>query len=149
MIDLPTLRQLSRTVLLSLLALPPAATLAATDTPAAPTIPPQITIVRESGKEAGVAQMIVKSKAHKITANAVQAWPVLEGQAALILVVEQKRHSPKKYVLRYYDLDSGRRRILGTVPFKTGNVLESETKDAEWPSPSPAKTLPPTNPSSL
>jgi hypothetical protein len=128
----PTLRQLPRTLLLSLLALSPAATLAATDTPAAPAIPPQITIVRESGKEDGVAQMIVKGKAHKITANAVQAWPVLEGQAALILVVEQKRHSPKKYVLRYYDLDSGRRRALGTVPFKTGNVLESETKDAEW-----------------
>jgi hypothetical protein len=132
MINLPTLKHLPRTLLLSLLAFSPAATLAATGTPAAPAIPPQITIVRESGKEDGVAQMIVKGKAHKITANAVQAWPVLEGQAALILVVEQKRHSPKKYVLRYYDLDSGRRRALGTVPFKTGNVLESEAKDAEW-----------------
>jgi hypothetical protein len=132
MINLPTLKQLPRILLLSL-ALSPAATLAATDTQtAAPAIPPQITIVRESGKEDGIAQMIVKGKAHKITANAIQAWPVLEGQAALILVVEQKKHSPKKYVLRYYDLDSGRRRALGTVPFKTGNVLESETKDAEW-----------------
>jgi hypothetical protein len=132
MINLPTLKQLPRILLLSL-ALSPAATLAATDTQtAAPAIPPQITIVRESGKEDGVAQMIVKGKAHKITANAIQAWPVLEGQAALILVVEQKKHSPKKYVLRYYDLDSGRRRALGKVPFKTGTVLESETKDAEW-----------------
>jgi hypothetical protein len=132
MINLPTLKQLPRILLLSL-ALSPAAILAATDAQtAAPAIPPQITIVRESGKEDGVAQMIVKGKAHKITANAIQAWPVLEGQAALILVVDQKKHSPKKYVLRYYDLDSGRRRALGTVPFKTGNVLESETKDSEW-----------------
>jgi hypothetical protein len=75
MINLPTLKQLPRILLLSL-ALSPAATLAATDTQtAAPAIPPQITIVRESGKEDGIAQMIVKGKAHKITANAITSDP--------------------------------------------------------------------------
>jgi opacity protein-like surface antigen len=107
----------------------PIAIAATTDT--TPT-PPQITIIRQSGKEDGLAEMIVKGKTHKITANAVRAWPVREGQSALILVVEQKKSSTRRYVLRYYDLDSGRRRVLGTVPFKTANVLESQTPDGEW-----------------
>jgi hypothetical protein len=132
MIDFLAFASLRRTLFSSLLALSSAIALAAPDTPATPTIPPQITIVRQSGKEDGEAQMIVKGKAHKITANAIQAWPVRDGQGALILVVEQKRSTPKRYVLRYYDLDSGRRRVLGTLPFKTGNVLESTTSDGQW-----------------
>jgi opacity protein-like surface antigen len=131
MTDLPGLKTLCRTLLMYLLAYSPVTALCATDTPI-PRQPPQITIVRQSGKEDGEAQMIVKGKAHKITAKAVLAWPVREGQGALILVLPPKGSAANQYQLRYYDLDSGRRRVLGTVPFKTGNVLESTTAEGDW-----------------
>ena len=129
----PTLRPLRTRLLLSLLALPVASAHAAQEKPApAPPTPPQITVIEQSGKEGGQAQVIINGKTHRITANATQAWLVRDNQAALVLVVEPKQLAQKKYQLRYYDLDSGRRRILGSVPFKTGNVLESKTADGKW-----------------
>jgi opacity protein-like surface antigen len=93
---------------------------------------PQIVIVRKSGQEDGVAEIKVKDKVHKITAHALQAWTVRRGQGALILVVEKKSSAQKQHVLRYYDLDSGRRRALGAVPFNGATIAESDTPDAGW-----------------
>ncbi|HMF64234.1 MAG TPA: hypothetical protein VK608_09115, partial [Edaphobacter sp.] len=103
------------------------------DTPAAISMKPaEITIVRKSGQEDGIAQMVEKGKVRKITAHAVQVWPVRGGEGALILVVEAKSSGPKKYLLRYYDLDTGRRRVLGEVPMKMGTVQESKWADEGW-----------------
>ena len=133
MIDLPHLRRLRRTLLTCLLSCTSVNALGEMDTPAPmPPQPPQIAIVRQSGKEDGEAQMIVKGKAHKITAKAVQAWPVREGLGALIMVLAPKGSAANQYQLRYYDLDSGRRRVLGMVPFKTGNVIETTTAEGDW-----------------
>ncbi|MCU1222209.1 MAG: hypothetical protein JWQ42_302 [Edaphobacter sp.] len=99
---------------------------------AEPSKPTEITIVRKSGQEGGVAQMVEKGKVRKITSHAVQVWPVRGGQGALILVVEAKGSGPKKYLLRYYDLDTGRRRVLGDVPMKTGTVQELKGADEGW-----------------
>jgi opacity protein-like surface antigen len=132
MIELPTRKRLRLMLLFSsLVPFLPVAAFGA-NAPALPAQPPQLTIVRQSGKEGGEAQMIVKGKAHKITANAVQVWPVREGQGALILVLAHKASAARQYVLRYYDLDSGRRRVLGTVRFKTGSMLETATNDDPW-----------------
>jgi len=115
-----------RMLLLVALAVLPVAGRAEVDAPVAAVTPPEITIVRKSGHEDGVAQMVVKGKMRKITAHAVQAWPVRDGQGALILVVETKGSGPKQYLLRYYDLDTGRRRVLGAVPMRSGAVEESK-----------------------
>jgi hypothetical protein len=64
MIALPTLKHLWLKLSLSLLAFLPVTALAV-DTPTVPAQPPQITIVRQSGREDGEAQMIVKGKAHR------------------------------------------------------------------------------------
>jgi opacity protein-like surface antigen len=95
---------------------------------AAETAPPtNITIVRKSGHQEGVAKMTVNGKTRSITKHAMQAWPVRDGQGALILVSEKKH-----YVLRYYDLDSGRRRTLGTVPFSQGSLEETKGSNQIW-----------------
>ncbi len=91
--------------------------------------PTEITIVRKSGQEDGVAQMVVKDKVRKITPHAVQAWTVRNGRGALILVVDKKT---KQYLLRYYELDSGRRRVLGAVPLSGGTLHESHAGDEQW-----------------
>ena len=39
---------------------------------------------------------------------------------------------PKQYVLRYYDLDSGRRRVLGIVPMSSATLKETEAVGGAW-----------------
>jgi opacity protein-like surface antigen len=63
----------------------------------------------------------------------VEAWKVRDGAGALVLVVAPaKEHTPKQYKLRYYDLDSGRRRDLGDVPMAKASVKETEDKEELW-----------------
>ena len=92
-----------------------------------------IAVRRRPGREDGPAQMLVGGKLRKITPHAVAAFLVRGGQGALIIVRQPpKRNFPRQYILRYYDLDSGRRRVLGTVPFASGSVVETKTSDERW-----------------
>ncbi len=84
------------------------------------TAPLAITIVRKDGHPDGVAQMTVKGKTSKIAKHAMQAWPVRDGEGALVLI-----HQKQQYILRYYDLDSSRRRDLGIVPFSHATLQEN------------------------
>ncbi|MBS1800242.1 MAG: LssY C-terminal domain-containing protein [Acidobacteria bacterium] len=102
----------------------------AAETPLAP-----ITIVRKPGHEDGEAQMPgeKKGKVRKIAPHAVAAWRVRGDAGALILVLQPaKGQVAKQYILRYYDLASGRRRVLGRVPFASGSVVETKETDDRW-----------------
>jgi LssY C-terminus len=92
-----------------------------------------ITIVRKPGMEDGEAQMTVKGKIRKISPHAVAAFNARGGEGALILVLQPaKGDVPKQYLLRYYDLDTGRRRVLGAVPMSTATLTETEAKGQTW-----------------
>lgn len=94
---------------------------------------PEITIARKPGQEGGEAQMTANGKVRKIAPHAVQAWKVRDGAGALVLVAEPaKGKAPKQYRLRYYDLDSGRRRDLGELPMSKASLKETEDKEALW-----------------
>ncbi|MEO8736268.1 MAG: LssY C-terminal domain-containing protein, partial [Edaphobacter sp.] len=112
-----------RSILLLVLLAP--TPLLAKTTDSAPTA--TIAIARKSGHPDGIAQMTVKGKVSNITRHAMQAWPVRNGEGAIILI-RQKSH----YILRYYDLDTGRRRALGTVPFSHGSLQESTLPNEGW-----------------
>ena len=95
--------------------------------------PSAITIARKPGQEAGEAQMTVKGKVRKISRDAVAAFTVRGGEGALILGLQAgKGGTGKDYVLRYYDLDSGRRRLLGSVPMNTGKLVETGAEGGAW-----------------
>ncbi len=87
-----------------------------------------ITIKRQPGHEAGEAQIIEKdqsgkAKTQRVAPHAVSAWRVRGIYGALVVVVQPaKGQVPKQYVLRYYDLESGRRRILGSIPMSGGSL---------------------------
>src|SRR6185437_12271146 len=69
----------------------------------------------------------------KIAPHAVEAWKVRDGEGALVLVVEPpKGAAGKHYMLRYYDLGSGRRRDLGEVPISKATLKETEDKEELW-----------------
>jgi LssY C-terminus len=92
-----------------------------------------ITIVRKPGQEAGQAQMTVNGKVRKISPQAVEAFTVRGGEGALVIVLEPAKGGlPKRYVLRYYDLDSGRRRMLGTLPMSAAKLNETEARGEAW-----------------
>ncbi len=123
------LRQKTLGLLLALVTISSAVALAAVDP--APTVP-HIIILRKPGHTDGVAQMTVQGKTHKITPHAVQAWTVRNGQGALILVLARGKSSASPYLLRYYDLDTGRRRALGPVPFPSATLQESRPAEEDW-----------------
>ena len=108
------------------------ASLRAQDTQAKVASSPEVTIVRKPGHLDGLAQIQVKNKAHTITSHAVSAWTVRGGQAALILVLRKSDSKVQPYVLRYYDLDSGRRRDLGPVPFSAATITQVQSPDQPW-----------------
>jgi opacity protein-like surface antigen len=92
-----------------------------------------ITITRKPGMEDGEAQMTVKGKVRKISPHAVAAFNVRGGEGALVLVlVPAKGEVAKQYVLRYYDLDTGRRRVLGPVPMNKVTLTETDAKGETW-----------------
>ncbi|MDE1178549.1 MAG: LssY C-terminal domain-containing protein [Edaphobacter sp.] len=96
-----------------------------------------IRIVHKPGHEhdeAGEAELVpATGKPRKITPNAVAAWRVRGEYGALVIAVVPAKHElPKRYMLRYYDLDSGRRRILGTVPFSAATLTETRAADESW-----------------
>ena len=108
------------------------ATLLAWGKQPATSLAPTITVVRKPGREDGFARLTLKGKAHTITSHAVEAWTVRDGQGALVLVIGKSGSTSKQYMLRYYDLDSGRRRILGAVPFNTATLKESHSSEQQW-----------------
>ena len=92
-----------------------------------------IIIVRRPGQEDGEAEMTVNGKVRKIAPHAVEAWKVREDAGALVLVMEPPRGAlGKRYTLRYYDLESGRRRDLGEVPLAKATLEETENKEELW-----------------
>ena len=94
-----------------------------------------IAIIRKPGHEDGVAQIAEngKKKPTKVAPHAVTAWRVRGGDGALVIVLQPaKGKVEKQYILRYYDLDSGRRRVLGRVPMNAGSLMETKAADERW-----------------
>ena len=92
-----------------------------------------ITIARKPGHEDGMAQMLVEGKVRKISPHAVAAFTVRGGAGALVIVLQPaKAAASKQYALRYFDLESGRRRDLGTMPIKAATLNETDAKGSRW-----------------
>jgi len=96
----------------------------------------EITIVRKPGHEDGEAQIPggkKDGKPRKIAPHAVAAWLVRGDEGALVLILQPaKGKVAKQYVLRYYDLDSGRRRVLGAIPLTSASLAETKARDDRW-----------------
>ena len=98
--------------------------------PVAPPVITAITVVIKPGKQSGRAMATVKGKTASIAASAVQAWTIQQGQGALLLLAPLKKGQP--YRVRYYELDAGKSRLLGYVPFAQAKLAESKTTGPTW-----------------
>ena len=102
----------------------------------------QIVIQKKAGSPDGEAMATVKAtvvvkgkktitdKSGRIATHAVQAWTIMSGQAALLLLSPEKKG--QQYRVHYYDLHSGKWRSLGQVPFAQATFSETEAGSAPW-----------------
>jgi hypothetical protein len=101
----------------------------------------KLEIVKKPGAPDGQAMATVKAplnvkgkttmseKTGHIATHARQAWIIMNGQGALLLLSPEKKGG--QYQLRYYQLDEGKGRPLGDVPFAQATMKESEA-GASW-----------------
>lgn len=89
-----------------------------------------LTVVKKPGKADGRAMATVKGKTGSIATHAVQAWTIMDGQGALLLMSPQKKG--EQYRLRFYQMDAGKGRFLGHVPFGEATMEESKVPDQPW-----------------
>jgi hypothetical protein len=82
-----------------------------------------ITVEKKPGKTDGRAMATVNGKTGSIAAHALQAWTIQQGQGALLLLSPLKKN--QAYRVRYYELDAGKGRLLGEVPFAQAKMVES------------------------
>lgn len=92
-----------------------------------------VEIVRNPGTESGKAQTRIQGKTRVLCSHATAAWKVRGGGAVLVAVIQPAtKHTPQRNVLRYYDLESGRSRTLGALPFATATLSETEQENRTW-----------------
>jgi hypothetical protein len=102
----------------------------------------KLVIVKKSGAPDGMAMASVKApinvkgkvttreKTGRIATHARQAWIIMNGQGALLLLSPEKKGDLNQ--LRYYQLDEGKGRLLGDLPFAQATMEESQATGAPW-----------------
>ncbi len=75
-------------------------------------------------------KLVATEKTGRIANHAVQAWTILNGHGALLLLAPQKKD--ELYRVRYYAADAGKGRTLGMVPFAQAKLVESNRAGQPW-----------------
>jgi len=101
-----------------------------------------VIVVKKPGQEDGAAvatvrgpstvngKVTVTEKKGRIASHALQAWKIMGGQGALLLMSPEKKGQQNR--LRYYDLEADKGRFLGNVPFATATMTESNDGNGPW-----------------
>jgi hypothetical protein len=75
-------------------------------------------------------KLVITEKTGRIATQALQAWIIMDGQGALLLLSPEKKGLPNR--LRYYELDAGKGRLLGHVPFQEATIAERKPANDQW-----------------
>lgn len=86
-------------------------------------------VAKQNGSLTGPALVTVNGKTKRLAANALAVWPVMNGQNALVLVLQKNKNAPDSYRLRFYDGVSRKYRDLGVVPFTAASLAETKLSD--------------------
>jgi hypothetical protein len=101
-----------------------------------------VVVVKKPNRADGAAMATVKGpstvkgkatvteKKGRIASHALQAWKILGGQGALLLMSPEEKGKQNR--LRYYDLEADKGRFLGNVPFAKATMTESSDANAPW-----------------
>ncbi|HMJ60119.1 MAG TPA: hypothetical protein VK493_00090, partial [Bryobacteraceae bacterium] len=91
-----------------------------------------IRVEKRPGQLAGPALVTVNGKARRISAHALEAWPVMDGRNALVLALDSKRTANEKYRLVFVEGATRKRRDLGAVPFRSAELSQRELTAENW-----------------
>jgi hypothetical protein len=91
--------------------------------PVTPQVTSTITVLKKHGQADRRAMATANGKTGSIAAHALQARTIQKGQGALLLLSPLNNNEP--YRVRYYELDAGKSRLLGEVPFAQAKMVES------------------------
>src|SRR3984957_12598514 len=75
-------------------------------------------------------KIVITEKTGRIATHALQAWIILDGQGALLLLSPEKQGLSNR--LRYYELDAGKGRLLGHVPLTEATIVERKPVNDQW-----------------
>jgi hypothetical protein len=75
-------------------------------------------------------KVVITEKTGRIATQAIQAWIVLDGQGALLLLSPEKKGLPNR--LRYYELDAGKSRLLGHLALQEATIAERKPANDQW-----------------
>ena len=101
-----------------------------------------VTVVKKPGQSYGRAMATVKGsttlkgkavvaeKTASIASHVLESWTIMGGQGALLIKAPAKRGEQLR--LRYYNLDAGKGRFLGQVPFSKATMAESNNAKEPW-----------------
>jgi hypothetical protein len=74
-------------------------------------------------------KVLVQEKTGSIASHVLQAWPIMNGHGALLLLSPAKAGEQNR--LRYYQTEEGKSRSLGLVGFSDATLVES-TEPSPW-----------------
>ena len=83
----------------------------------------KLTIEKKPGQSDGLAMAVAGKRTGRIASHALNGWIDLGGSGAVLLLSPEKKNGP--YRLRYYQADEGKGRLLGYVPFREAELVES------------------------
>lgn len=93
----------------------------------------EIAITRQPGRQDGDMRISLRGKNVRVARRVVEGWIVRGGEGALAIILQSaKGNAEKRYSLIYYDLDNGRHRVLGTMPFSRGDLKETSNHQERW-----------------
>jgi hypothetical protein len=84
------------------------------------------------GEQSGDAVVTINGKSKRIVKNATRAWPVMNGENALIVVKGEKAEENGSYRLLFVEGETRRRRDLGAVPFASGELKDIQLPNGDW-----------------
>ena len=89
-------------------------------------------VEKKSADATGPAVITVDGKQKRLAQHALQAWPVMNGQNALVLVLHTKKNATDEYHLRFYEGISRKYRDLGTIVLRSATLTEHKLNDGSW-----------------
>ena len=93
---------------------------------------PNLRVAKNPNDKTGTAMVTIDGKNKVLARRAIQAWPIMDGENALVIVTVAKKPSGVQYMLRFYEGESRKYRDLGTMAFAAMTFAQAKQSDGQW-----------------
>lgn len=93
---------------------------------------PNLRVDKKPNEKSGPALVTINGQNKVLARRAIQAWPIMNGENALVIVTAPKKPSGTQYRLRFYEGESRKYRDLGTMAFPANTFAQAQQTDGSW-----------------